>query len=436
MPFCRIILLLLAWNGAGLLSLKALPPESEKAGKAVVPFFPLASEHFPLTFRSPEAVENPSRLEFCEKTMARLALQMGLSDWKKARFIVSWNDRASDLIWVDTFPRNIRRDGNVWVFTIKGQGNWKAGKEQLYRTLTVCLLQSRILPESGVLSDSNLPEPPIWLSEGLTQILMESRRDDFASAVWRFSLAQKVPSLEAIQDWTELSEDGIHRSWQQTFAFWLVTQATRTTADKSTLQLYLSTFLKEPGKRYWSAEGFNEDWWQRSTSEKLKQDLPGYDWEQSVARLRETTSISVKYKDDEGERLISITELPKSVKSLENLKPIDETRQKLTELGLRCHPLIKPVVAYYRNALEAWADGNIDLYAKNLRAARDQQKETTLLREQANDFLDWFTVNYAIDVDHSDYRNYAQLVEELESARRELRENELVKTTTDLSVQR
>jgi hypothetical protein len=144
-----------------------------------------------------------------------------------------------------------------------------------------------------------------------------------------------------------------------------------------------------------------------------------------VARLQEAIYLSVKYPGDEGERLISITELPKSSKSLDNLKPLDDTRLKLAELELRCHPLLKKVVAHYRVALDAWMGADIDAYATNLRAARDQQKEITLLREKAADFLDWFTVNYELDIDQADYPAYARRVEDLENARKEFRQQQL-----------
>jgi|GEM_PF-1176183 len=421
--FLLVLLMVVAIGG---ISLEA----SESGRRAVKQLLSVESERQPLVFKSAEAVENPSRLLLCEKALLQMASRLQLTDWKKIRFEIIWNEDLPNSHWVDTFPRSIGQDEDGWIFTIKGQGNWKDGKEQLYRTLAICVLQSRMLPEKGKLGPNNLPDPPLWLSEGLTQTLMESRREDFAYAVWRFSLSKKVPSLESIQQWEELSPDGIRRSWQQAFSFWLFTQATRNRAEKVTLQSYLSMQLKDPGRNYWTAEATNEEWWQRSTSVALKQQIPGLNWQQSVARLRDSTFFTVRYTGDEGERLISITELPKSTASLQSLKPVDELALKLADLELNAHALIQPVAGFYRRALEAWSSGNIDEYARNLRAARDWQKEATQVREKANDFLDWFTVNYELDINNADHRNYARTVEKLENARKDLRRKEMEKTTT------
>jgi hypothetical protein len=227
--------------------------------KATQTLFSIQSEKVPLTFRSAEAVENPSRLAACENALTLLASRLGLNTWNSSRFIVIWDAQASRPTWVEAFPRQVSRVEKEWVFTIRGQGEWASAEENLYRTLATCLLQSQMLDDKTSLPESSFPDPPFWLSEGLTQILMESRRQDFAAAVWRFSLAKKIPPLDAVQKWTDLSEDGIRRSWQQTFVFWLATQATRTVADKKTLQGYLSTYLKNGQKRYWTMEPFNEE---------------------------------------------------------------------------------------------------------------------------------------------------------------------------------
>jgi hypothetical protein len=377
------------------------------------------SGELPISYRSANFVEIPARLANLEIVFTRTMKSLGLREIKGSRFLVVWVDQKNDEQnkssgWLDSFPRKISREGGRWVFTIQAQGNWAVDVEQVYRSLVICILQAQILRDATELSGDELPEPPLWLSEGLTQVLMENKRDDFADVVWRFYLAKKVPSLATVQRWTELSELGMRRSWQQAFSFWLVTQSIKSAADQKTIQVYLGSLLKDPEKLYWSDESAGQGWWLASTSQALKQRIPSYDWDQSSSRLREATFLTVTYKGQMDVHLISITELPASPAFLQVVTPVHESISQLSNLEMLGHPMIASVAKHYRAALEAWLGGNITAYAQGLRAARDQQVESTLLHEQANDFLDWFTVNYELDVDTPEYRNYAKVVEEIE----------------------
>lgn len=386
-----------------------------------------SSAEVPLSFRTDNLLELSSRLLQLEKALDQLRSLLGLEKIKDSRFLVVWIDDeqlGKEPLWLDSFPRTVSREGGQWVFTITAQGNWNQDIELVYRSLAISFLQAQILAKSDHLKGDTLPEPPLWLSEGLTQLLLNQRREDLAAVVWRYHLANKIPSLDTIQTWPELSELSLRRSWQQAFSFWLVIQSTKTTSDRKTMLNYLAELYEKPDKLYWIETPVNIDWWQRSTSLALKKPIPQYDWDQSSGRLREATFFNVTYVGDKDERIISIIELPKSVQSLKSLDPIKESIKNLSRLQSIGHPLIAPVAESYAQALAAWLAGDIDGYSSGLKKGRNQQLKSIELRQEANDFLDWFTVNYALDINTPDYRNYAELAESLEAERDQFRKKQ------------
>lgn len=386
-----------------------------------------SSAELPLSFKTDNLLELSSRLLKLEKALDQLRTSLGLEKITGARFMVVWIDddqQGKEPLWLDSFPRTVTREGGQWLFTIKAQGNWNKDIELVYRSLAISFLQAQTLAKSDSFKGNLLPEPPLWLSEGLTQLLMNQRREDLAAVVWRYHLANKLPSLVTIQTWSELSELGLRRNWQQAFSFWLVYQSTKTTVDRKTLLNYLKELYEEPDKLYWVDTASNKDWWQRSTSQALKKPIPQYDWDQSSSRLREATFFNVTYVGDKDERIISIIELPMKVQDLKSLEPLIESLKKLSTLQNIGHPLIAPIAENYARALTAWLAGDIDGYSNGLKNGRNQQIKSIELRQEANDFLDWFTVNYALDVNTPDYRNYAELAESLEAERDRFRKKQ------------
>jgi hypothetical protein len=387
----------------------------------------LTSTKLPLTLRSAVTVENTQRLSEAESALNQILNLTGLRKEPSFRIVLHWNERETGDLWLDSFPRNLRREGKLWLFEIRGEGKWESVREQLYRSLAVCVLQSQMLQGLEVLPEAEIPDPPLWMSEGLTQQLLQERRTDLAAVVWRFSVLKMVPPLSQVEGWKELAEDGIRRRWQQSFCFWLFLQASNSDSEKKALLVYLASLGIRHDRRYWSAGGLNEDWWQQVTTRALKEKDLYYDWDQSTAYLSEATMIPVQYVGQVQSNLISITELPKDQKAIKDISPITETLKKLVELELRGDPLLKGVIKAYRLALESWMQNKAGDFARHLRSAREQQKQLTTLRAEATDFLDWFEVNYAVEASSTDYRDYAERVLELEKVRLDFREEQVVK---------
>ncbi|NJK92803.1 MAG: hypothetical protein HC904_13860 [Blastochloris sp.] len=159
----------------------------------------------------------------------------------------------------------------------------------------------------------------------------------------------------------------------------------------------------------------HEVWWQRMTTKARQGDEDSLSWEQSSNELRAATHFSLEYVQQPEANLISIGELPRSLAALKNVKPLEGALQGLARLELNGHALLTPVASSYRQALQAWLKGDLESYARILDRAETQLEYITALHGRANDYLDWFLVNNAMDVDHTDYRDYARRVEQLEA---------------------
>ncbi|NJK92804.1 MAG: hypothetical protein HC904_13865 [Blastochloris sp.] len=160
----------------------------------VLPVFTERSEVLPLTLRSTEGDKVGRQIYECERALQRMGSLLGWPASPELRYVVTWVGQGQETWWLDSYPLQVNREDGAWVFRFRGEGNWEKAQEQIYRTLAVALLQGRMLLQHKELPGPTFPDPPLWLSEGLTQSLMTSRRESFNLAVWRYALNKKAPS--------------------------------------------------------------------------------------------------------------------------------------------------------------------------------------------------------------------------------------------------
>ena len=387
--------------------------------------FSQASDRYPVEVRGPDTVALSGLLDVAENSCRIFLERMGLPQLKNFKMILDAGgpDSPNAIYSSDSFRRKIRRAGDETVFRVFVEGPAGKVKEQIYRSCMICYLQ-HLEFQNGIPADTDVvPDPPFWLSEGLTQIAFKSREDTYAEIVRRYQRLERMPELKTVQEWRQPDDHSIKACWQQAFSVALVRLTTGQPAEKQALALWLGsgTTLSKSGL-YLEPSQRNEAWW-RVSATLPKQSFTLYDWDKTVASLNEVLQVGLTARGESEGRVLSLADLPDPARVI-STEPLNSKVAELALLRQCAHPMWVPVIEMYRIALMAWLKPDMRAYTAAAARAVALEKGMGVYMEQVRDYLDYVTVNYPVDTRESSYVSYREMMQSLQNSRFSLRTSE------------
>lgn len=319
----------------------------------------------------------------------------------------------------EEFEMRVKLERGRKVFVIERYGEARATRDLLLRSLINAYLQALAWDGQDLAGVASIPRAPYWLAEGLVQKSRSKQSTDMAQIISRLDRTKTLPKLTEVQSWQDGGEFRLERLIRRAVAFWLLRQATAAPVECESLKVWLQSQRQVEQARYWEESESREVWWREVARNRAPQDLPIMTWEQTANHVREAMVFSARLKGEKESRMLSIVDLPDSPADLEDAKVVKEVERKLGGIQVQANWLWQYVLAKYSEALNAWAGGNYPLYRQKLREALILQQRMDAVIRRTEDYLDWFTVNYGLQVDDPDWENYRKLVREIERAREE-----------------
>jgi len=397
----------------------------------VVPVFTLESPSYPLRVVSRDFRINQQILEMAEGTVDSFIKILGLEEAPFERCVLRWRPLSTAMESIQepvpfSFPREIRKDKGKTSLTIYIDGPLAGGQVSIRRSLIIGLLQGVSWQGEGEISLAVLPEPPVWLVEGILWEMLRFRDEAWREVVMKAARTETTPSLEEIQNWQQLAFLEFERAWQQAFSFTLFRHAFKTPAEKKALRLWLREFRVPSPRAFWAKGSATENWWREVVAEPLPDRLPILSWASTVATLNQLRSRSLslirKGETSSDRILVKLEELPEAY--LPEQK--DEVAEWMRELGLlssKAHFAWRSIIAGYVQILDSWARGEAgtESHMQLLDSLQQGEKDVVSRYARASEMLDWAVVNLDFGVQQDRFTGYARLVRELEEERRRLR---------------
>ncbi|MDR1304039.1 MAG: hypothetical protein LBK76_02335 [Verrucomicrobiales bacterium] len=405
------------WSAALAVTLAAppLPVTAQEDAAAVakpqlVRMYNDRSDDYPISARSADSLVNAAMLTLAEQAYQTFLQTMGLTaipgfalklSWERAPLPPPYDSFAS-------FPRKVdlQPDGSR-VFTILARGALADGRdagrqailrEEFYRSCMACYLQALVWSQHMTVKDGGLVEPPFWLREGLTQLMMKSRHATYAKIARHYRQLRRLPTLAQVQAWNGFTDDVLESHWRQALVYWLVRAGTVETAAKQALVLWLSSGDYAQDRSFLDPAPRNESWWQTSADP-----APGKtgDWEQTVALLEQYKQISVALRPaapgkTAAAKVFAIRDLP-APGQLAAVEPVRARIGALSDLQLQAHPAWMKIIEFYRLCLEVWLTGRQAEFLACVAATEQQEREVWQYMSLVGDYMDWVTVNTPVD---------------------------------------
>ncbi|MEM1157419.1 MAG: hypothetical protein AAF649_04820 [Verrucomicrobiota bacterium] len=389
--------------------------------KEVVRVYRLKSDRFPIEVISRDTSMNHWLLENTEVAVVNI---LGLLDLTEAPFgelILRWKPGSAQGVF--SFPRMLQIESRMPRMEIDFSGADRSQMVAIQRTLLIALLQAHIWQGAESTYAKMIPDPPLWLSEGVLWESLGYGHDAWRGVVDKASLAGVVPSLAEIQSWDELSELRLERLWQQAFSYCLVHKTFQTRAEKRAVMLWLKDYQQQSANDFWENSAGVESWWQEAAAQPMRKKIPLRDWDQSVAALNQLRHFSVRLANGER-KMFFIRDLPEGVVLDRKDASLVEYIQSFDLLALSCHYVLAPALARYRNALERWLKQDYEDYRKLIEEAKTWEDWSVKRKQNATDMLDWSVVNLDVRANTSRSElltDYAAIVRELEQERMRVR---------------
>jgi len=351
------------------------------------------------------------------------------------------NGAAPDVF--DTFPRRLVFHQEAMRVEILLDADWRRHREALARTISVGLLQAVAWGGNDEAQLAELPAPPLWLSEGLTQWALRDTRDkvrsrvvlptirvqdvsplaeDLRQIVWKAVRTDHVPSLETIQGWKNLSGLRAEKFWQKAFCYWVFNGATGNESGRQAVREWLhSQDLIEP-EPYWSLTEQEQVWWRRQAQSSEKSAAYQLTWERSAQELRELLHFEHTVDRQSPSQLVSIANLPQKGKETVGLgQKLLEQTEALRNLAARAHPLAGPVIQAYVAAALNWIEGDYAAYEASRSEASARMERAGLYFERTSERLNWVMVNFDVEGLSDEQADHATLLRELSKERSRVR---------------
>ena len=388
----------------------------------LVRVFTQQSEDFPISVRSTDSLVNVELLRLAEDSYRTFLQTMGLAELKAFALHLTWDKTplAPPYDSFAAFPRKVElaADGRR-TFIIMTRGPLTgdmALHEEVYRSSMACFLQALVWSENVVVEDGKLAEPPFWLREGLTQLMMKSRHETYLKIVQNYRKLERLPSLAEVQNWDTISEDFLQARWQQAFVYWLVRFGTAETVSKQALVLWLSSGNYATDRSFLNPDARNESWWTENVAQP-PQPFKYYDWNQTVAKLRELSQVTLTVRPlppekKETTQSISITALP-NPKRVKSLLPVKERIRDLANLQLWAHPAWSQIINLYSVSLEQWLAANTKVYEQCVAAIKQREEASTRYMSMVGDYMDWVIVNTPVSFNDLPVSSHSRITREL-----------------------
>jgi hypothetical protein len=318
----------------------------------------------------------------------------------------------------------------------------------LERALQVVPLEVRV---------GQLPAIPLWLVEGLNQVILEDNHPQWTLLVRRAVFNQRTPELSEVLSWNELSSDKLQRAWQQAFCYYTWRAAGAIPERREKFLNWLDSLVRtDPAKvvPFWSADRDHTLWKEALEETSTRESETIYSWDETSAQFARLQTLVVPSSTQEDVRLVPIDQLASWVEKPVLAPALHLKVRELLSLELRAHFLWRPVLAEYRTALiEIFpaiqtntgptptprpggrflsSQGTnrsklaLEAYQNGMARARNSLQGLLQSRGKISDYLDWFEVTRPTSTRLNPFLDYLKLHEELESV--ELRKNDPFKS--------
>jgi hypothetical protein len=384
--------------------------------------FRMQSKEFPIEVVASEPALGNDALVTLEQAFRSFAKQVGVTTWAPARFRFYLRESARGPAGceIESYPRRVIL--NPFPFFSATNSGLGFHSEALIRTAMI--MQMEAYAGFGTKpSGGELPDPPIWLIEGLTQAAIKENSGKWEPVIQRLGETGRIASLKEIQDWSEISDHRIEQYWQQAQSYWLVKRATLTPTDRERLRLWLDSWFAEKIEPFFESTAETEAWWVESFHKVPRREpIPVLEPENTAKHLAASLRFRARPAGAKVSEVFHVSNLPASTSDFEDLNELKQVAVQLLRVQSTANFVWQHVVERYRFAFSAWLSGRYVDYLRLLGEAEREQKVVENYFQQVGEHLDWFEVNHTLEGKTSSLLEEAGVnlsVEELGRTRRD-----------------
>ncbi len=369
-------------------------------------------------------------INFLEEIRAQAALKMGLQGLSDHRLLlrISPDSESAKLVQFSAKVSQGKLD-----FYLKIDDS--IDRSELMRELSRIFIYERILPPGKEWKSGEvLPEIPFWMLEGLAQTLDPSifNLEAVDQIVRRMERVNKLPTLQQVISWKELSPYKLEAYFQRSFCY----------------ALYAWNFQGDSrSDKRWSLFSENLNEWIVADEEEMqlkwglflrqfraKKEL-FMSWEQTEQAVKNLFLFQVPVQMTEGEQMqfVQWDALGGHKKSEAFLNEISQRKEELLILETQAHFAWRPFLFYYRSALQLLlneleakvekkshystrkvnstglsAPVNIRSYQEMIEVAKQELSGIKMRSEKTTEYLDWFLVNHSSHQESFKFEEYFQ----------------------------
>ncbi len=360
--------------------------------------FRTSSRDYPVEVLSSDPALGQDALTAIERAFRIFAQRTGCTTLEPARFrfILRDSSRNGDADEAASYPRRVAL--NPFPLFTASNTSWGYREETLIRTAMIMQVEAYALMEArGVVPGETLPEPPLWLVEGLTQAAMSKKRVSLERVIHRLGQTGRGASLADIQQWEVLSEHRLEQFWQQAQCFWAVERATRTEADRERLRLWMDQWLHPKVTPFWSDGADSEAWWREAIlAARPKPVIPVITPADTPAQLARVLTFRARPAGETKSADFHLRNLPATPSHFADARELQTLAVDLLKLQSTANFAWQAVIERYRAAYAAWLSGRYVDYLRLIGQAEREQAGLEDYLKRVRDLLDWFEVNHAV----------------------------------------
>ena len=382
------------------------------------------SRSFPIRVSTPDILVNAEILRLVEDSWRGLERVLGpLEAPSGTRFVFYFLPVEGSGAWDGVvYPRSLVYGRNSVEFRVFIADDPKRYPRPVVRTAVLAYLQWVVWRErTDRLAGGEVPDPPFWLWEGVTEATMHRRHRDWQQVVWRLSQRDRLPALIEVQQWQEAGGDVVEASARRAVAYWLVRHVAQTPAEQQSIRLWLEGTAENSLRTYWPDRMETEIWWRQVAGLSERSEIPVAGWEETARALQAQRYFSFYDPESEKRLIYDVLDLPELGKPLKSVELV-EWQERVINIQLASHWLWQPVVGNYLIAVAEWSAGRHARYAERRDEIIEKTREMERMRRGVGDLMDWLTVNYEIGDSPDGRGRYAEVVRELREERERLRE--------------
>ncbi|MFQ3671855.1 MAG: hypothetical protein SNJ84_10405, partial [Verrucomicrobiia bacterium] len=381
-----------------LLTLALTGPWAANPTHARTADFRTTSRDFPIEILSLDPALGQDALAALERAFRTFAQRTGCTTLEPARFrfVLRDSSRTGPADEAASYPRRVTL--NPFPLFTSSNSGWGYHEETLIRTAMIMQVEAYALMEArGVVPGDTLPDPPLWLIEGLTQAALPDKRHHLERIIHRLGQTGRAASLATLQQWSELSDHRLEQYWQQAQCYWAVERASRTAADRERLRLWMDKWLLPKVDPFWSPTPDSESWWQETLlTARPKPPIPIISPADTASQIKQISSFRARPVGETKSANFTLRNLPASPSDFADPKDLQQLAIDLLKLQSTTNFLWKDVIEAYRAAFSAWLSGRYVDYLRLLTQAEREQATIETFLEAVRTHLDWFEVNHTL----------------------------------------